>query len=479
MLLRQTILYLPAQIVGPLSQMVATVVWTYFLAPEALGAYAIVWAVQEFASVLVLAWWSAYVLRYSSSHHAPEDRARLDAMEAAVQIGGAMIQTVFTVLVIWAFVDVEPSVHLFAAAVAFTLTRNISSHFSDRARAGFETIPYTILQSVGSLFGLIFGLLALHYIAPTPEVLLWAYAVAQLAGLVIALPMMRITWRRPHFERELLRGALRYGLPLLVSSVLVWVGSHAIRFIVQADMGLEAVGFLTVGWWLGLRITTFVSLVVTGASFSIAVERVRTGGAAAALPQLATNGALLLAVLVPSVAGVIVLNDSFVEALVAQEYAAVTMAILPWAVGAGALRAFKNHGSDQSFLLFEKTTWNIWSTVVESLATVVLCWVGLQWGGLTGAAIGCFAAAVVAELFSLAVAWGLFGYYLRIGDLLRIALATAAMIAVLLMLPLAHTLPGLLIEVALGALTYGLVIAVAFPESLAWLRARVGRVLAR
>ena len=39
MLLRQTILYLPAQIIGPLAQMAATIVWTYWLQPEALGAY--------------------------------------------------------------------------------------------------------------------------------------------------------------------------------------------------------------------------------------------------------------------------------------------------------------------------------------------------------------------------------------------------------------------------------------------------------
>lgn len=479
MLLRQTMLFLPAQVIGPLAQMVAAIVWTYFLVPEALGVYAIVWAVQELAGVVVLAWWSGYVLRYASSHHDTKARARLDAMEGVVQSVSAVVETLIAVGAVWLVIDIEPTFNLLAAAVAFTLTRNISSHFADRARARFETVPYTILQTVGSLFGLVFGIVAVSTIAATPEALLWSYAIAQAIGLAAALPLMTFHLGAPRTDRALLRAALWYGAPLFVSSVLVWVATHAIRFLVQADLGIEAVGFITVGWWLGMRLTTFASLLVTGASFSIAVEKMRGGGAAAALPQLATNGALLLAILVPSVAGVIVLNEAFVTALVAPIYVEVTMAILPWAVATGAIRAFKNHGSDQCFLLFERTTLNIWSTVVEAGLTVVLCWAGLQWNGLTGAVIGCFAAAVIAELFSLAVARGLFGYYLRLADLMRIALATAVMVGVLIVLPLAHTIPGLLLEVLAGALTYGAVIALCFPDSQAWLRGRVGRLAER
>jgi O-antigen/teichoic acid export membrane protein len=49
MLLRQTILYLPAQFVGPLAQFVSVILWTYFLSPEELGAFALITAAQELA----------------------------------------------------------------------------------------------------------------------------------------------------------------------------------------------------------------------------------------------------------------------------------------------------------------------------------------------------------------------------------------------------------------------------------------------
>ncbi len=479
MLLRQTILYLPAQILGPLAQMVATIVWTYWLEPDALGAYALVWAIQELAGLAFLAWWSAYMLRYASGHGAEGDRKRLDGMEWAVQIIAAVAQTGFAVAAVWFVLDIEPTVHFALAAVAFTLTRNIGSHFADRARAHFEITAYSIIQITGSLLGFLLGLLSVAYVAPTPEALLWSYAAAQALGLALALPLMRVGLRMPRFDRAILAAAWRYGAPLFIASVLVWAGSHSIRFIVQADLGVEAVGYITVGWWLGLRLTTFASMLVTGASFSIAVERIRAVGPKGALPQFATNGALLLAILAPSVAGVIVLSASLVEVLVAPVYAPLTVQILPLAVAAGAIRAFKNHGSDQCFLLFERTTLNVWSTVIEASATVICCIVGLKLGGMVGAAAGCLAAAVIAEIFSFVVANRIFGYYLRLADLAKIAAATLAMVLALVFLPQPHALAGLITEVTVGALSYGAALALMFPSEVKAFIAKAQARLAR
>ncbi|MCC6919904.1 MAG: polysaccharide biosynthesis C-terminal domain-containing protein [Alphaproteobacteria bacterium] len=473
MLLRQTLLFLPAQIFGPLSQMIAAIVWTYWLSPEDLGTYAIVWSIQELAGLAALYWWSSFVLRYATA--LAGERARLDASDFAVQSAAALVQSALALGALALVLGRAPGWNLAAATLAFTLTRNVTSHFADRARARFETIPYTLLQAVGSLLGLAIGLAAVATLAPTAEALLWSYTLAQLAGLAVALPLMRLAWARPHLDAAHLRAAWRYGAPLLVASVLAWVGSHAIRFVVEAEAGMEAVGYLTVGWWLGLRLTMFASLLVTGAAFSVAVERIREVGHRAALPQFATNGALLLGILVPSVAGVWLLGRSLATGLVAAAYVPATIEILPWAVAAGAIRAFKNHGTDQCFLLFERTTLNIWSTAFEAVATVLCCWIGLRLGGITGAAAGCAVAAVLCTALSFTVANRLFGYHLRLGDLARIAAATTAMALILAVLPAPQGLTGLLAEIAVGALTYGLAIAALFPAPARLLLGKLSR----
>ena len=47
MLLRQTLLYLPAQLVGPFALFIAAVVWTHLLPPDAYGTLMLVMAIQE------------------------------------------------------------------------------------------------------------------------------------------------------------------------------------------------------------------------------------------------------------------------------------------------------------------------------------------------------------------------------------------------------------------------------------------------
>ena len=47
MLIRQTLLYLPAQLLGPLAQLAAIVLWTHWLDPNEFGLFTLAMAMQE------------------------------------------------------------------------------------------------------------------------------------------------------------------------------------------------------------------------------------------------------------------------------------------------------------------------------------------------------------------------------------------------------------------------------------------------
>lgn len=462
-LFRQTVLYLPAQVVGPFSQMAAAFIWTHWLTPEQLGAYAIIIAVQELAYLLVLSWWSSYVQRFVTTHEGADESLRLDQMEASIQLLAGLAQTVLVIASLALAFDYMVSIELVVATIAFTLTRNLTTHFAWRARARFETIPFTLLQAMGPTAGLAFGLVGLSMIEATPAMLLWCYAAAQALGLAIALPLMRLDIRMPRVDWRLFERAWEYGAPLLLAAVLAWVSVQGIRFIVEYEQGAAAVGLVTVGWWLGLRLTAFSALLVTGASFNVAVERVRETGDESALPQFATNGALLLAILVPSVIGAFLFNQAIVCALVAAPYREITTAILPLSILAGALHAFRDHGTDQPFLVFARTKLAALTTGLEATLTVVMCWAGLRLDGVYGAVAGCAIAALIAAVFSFALARMLFNYYLRWGDLARIAVATAIMAFAQMLMPYPGSLLWLVIEIALCAGVYFAAMGVLYP----------------
>lgn len=453
MLLKKTLRTMPGQIAGPLAQMVAAVAFTHFLSPEELGVYALAWAAQELAYYGVLAWWSTYVQRHVLARDM--DIARLNAAETAVQGGAALIQTIVAVLGVWLVLDRAPTLGFLAGAALFTVTRNLGSHFAARARSEGADGAFTWLQLLGPGGGLLLGMAAAAWIAPTGEMLLFAYAVAQTLALIIALPFMRYRPSRPRVDAAMLRASWAYGAPLIFANLFEWGANHGVRLVVAFDLGPDDVGLMTTAWWLGLRITAFVALLVTGATFFAAVTKLEQEGAPAARRQLADNGALLLALLAPATAGGALLAQPFATLMVAEPFRAATATLLPLALLSGALKAFREHSPEQAFLVFGHTRAAMLTALVEMVLTLMLCAIGLFTGGLTGALIGCAVASLIGGAFSTVLAARLTGTMIRLADAAKIAAATALMSAVVWALPNTTNWPGFLIAVFAGAAVYG------------------------
>jgi O-antigen/teichoic acid export membrane protein len=464
MLLRQTLLFLPAQALVPLSQMAAAFLWTFWLPHEPMGTYAIIWSVQELIYLAVMSWWSTYCLRYASTLRQDGRDDAFDESEMAIQLGGAALQTIAAMAAVWLFVPQGFTFEALAATLSFTLTRNVATHFSTRARAQMEALPYSINLVTGSVLGLVFGLVAVVYVDASPEALLYAYATAQALGLILSVPLSSVTLRKPKIDPAIWRAAWAFGGPMMISSAMTWAGNHAIRFVVEFGSGRAAVGAMTVGWWMGLRLAAFVGLLVMGAAFNVAVERFRKEGADAGLQQLARNGAMLLAILIPSVVGVWLVGAQLVPHLVEESYRDMTAVILPVAMLAGAARVFREHGSDPAFLLFEKAEWPPFIGTLDAVATIVFCVAGLIWGGAIGAVWGATLGAVVAGAASVLLARSTLRYWIDWRDVVKICAAATAMALPLFFLPDVLALWAVFLSAAVGAAVYVSALAVLYPE---------------
>lgn len=477
MLIGRTLRTMPGQVAGPLAQMVAAVAFTHWLSPEALGIYALAWAAQELVYYGIVAWWTAYVQRYAASHADPAAQARLNAAETAVQLASALMQAVLAVAAIWAFIGVRPDAGFLAAVAAFTVTRNLATHFAARARAEDSDIAFTLLQAGGPLGGLLLGIAVLATVSPTAEALLLAYAAAQILSLGAGVSLMRFKPVAPRLDRDMLASSWRYGAPLIAANLLEWVGNHGVRLIVDAGAGTEGVGLVTTAWWLGLRIAAFVALIVTGATFAAAIRELDTSGPSGAREQLADNGALLLLLLAPAIAGGALLAAPFAALAVAEPFREATAALLPLALAAGGLKAFREHGPEQALLVFGRTKAAALTALIEAVATVILCAVGLALWGLVGAMAGAALASLIGAAASQAIAARLTGYFLRLADVVRIIAATALMSAAVIAMPSPDGAPGLALAILAGVLVYGLIGAVLWWGRIrAWTaRRRAGR----
>lgn len=450
MLLRQTLHYLPAQIVGPVAQFVAVLAWTHWLAPSDYGFISLILAVQELAFLVGISWWTHYTVRYLP---ALADSGPYRRNESGVMLLGALAQ-VPIVLAALGLTGHLADPGLVAATVAFTLSRSLNTHLGERARALGDVATYTIVQVAGPLVG--FGLgLAFLRVAPGATAVIAGFAVVQMAIMpLLAARLAVIAAPRIPPDSDVLRLAFGYGGPLLVAGGLGWVSVNGIRFVVEHRAGLVELGLLSVGWNLGQRLIAVVATLVTAAAFPLAVRAAADGGAQAGIAQIGRTAILLVGLLLPAAAGIAAIAEPLILAVVGAEFQDATRVVLPLAAAAAALRNLRMHLADQVFLIAERPRALLRLNLAEAAATVVLCALGLAFGGLGGACLGVLAATGAGTVVAFAVAWSRHGLVLPVGPILWLAAAAGIMSAVtrLDVYPPANW--GLAMRVTGGALVY-------------------------
>jgi O-antigen/teichoic acid export membrane protein len=466
MLIRHTFLYLPAQLIGPFVQFVAALVWTHFMAPDLYGVLTFIFAAQDLAFVFSLSWWSQYTLRYFALLSTTE-RQPYRIAEAAVLAATSLIQAgvAFGALIL---LNVEPTFLLALAAIAYTVTRCISQHLSERARADHRIFDYTVGQTAGPVAGFGLALLAVIGIAPAPEWALIGYAGAQAVALIWLLRRLRVAALSWPLPRELIRNAFGFGLPIVIAGAIGWISLNGIRVIVEHAAGATALGLVAVGWGLGQRFTGVAATLVSAASFPLAVRSFASGSRAEAFHQLAQGGVLLIALVVPATAGLCLLTRPFVELTVSRSFQEATMLILPLAAMAGGIRNIRIHFADQVLILMERIDVGIAINVVEAICVIAGAWIGLYLGGLAGAVEGCVVASVIGAALCFAYIRWKFEFPLPWGSTARVFLATAIMVAVLLFVPWANLHIGPAVRIALesglGAIVYAIALGCLEPD---------------
>lgn len=462
MLLRQTLLYLPAQVLGPVVQFISIVLWTYFLDPVEMGVFALITAAQEFGYIATLFWFTLYTMRYYDRSADADGMARYLNTESGVLLA-ATLGSALGVLLLPLFIDVVWQPSLALATLAYCVSRTLATHLTDRARTAADTLAYTVMQITWPVLGLALGILFVEFFGPTAAHVLWGYAAAQIIALGGVIARLGLGRQPFTISRDIIRTALRYGLPLVIGGLFVWLANNGLRFVIEHKEGAAAVGLVTVGWGLGLRAAAFAAMLVTAAAFPLAVARSRESGMAEGQMQLVRNGILLLAILAPAAGGLWAISTPLVERIVAEPFRDMTAAVLPWAILAGAARNFRIHFGEQVFLLREETRIPLVNDIIDGLTTIIGGAIGLAYAGLPGSVAGAAIGAILSLVITLACGAWLHRFAMPLSHVLRILAATAAMVFALHFLPVGADFLSLGLAVAAGGAVYVLFLAAVYP----------------
>lgn len=466
MLLRHTLLYMPAQIIGPLFQLIAMIVWTHVVNEHTLGIITLVTATHELLQIGFLAWWSQYALRFFGRFQNGEEARRFHRTENAILLISVFIQSASIIGILFLVITPDADAGLLAATIAYVITRSLNLYIGERARVQQKIGVYSIQQIVGPAVGFLIGLLMIKLLGQNPEWPLAGYAVAQLVAVLIVLPRAGFGRSLWPVDRAIVSHALHYGIPIIVGGGLGWVGLNASRFIVNDMLGVAAAGLFAVGYGLGQRAAAVAAMLVTAAAFPIAVKRMENSGSKAAMQQLSENSALLVALLAPSIVGIFMLRTEIVHLLIATPFQQVTLAVLPLSVLAGAIRNLRAHFGDQVFLLHSRTRLMIVVASIDAAVTVALSFVFIWYWGIVGGAVATVVAAAAAAIASFTIGFSQFGLTLPLSHLARIAVATTAMGTVLRLMPEAANFVSLAAHIASGAAVYIALLALFYAPSM-------------
>ncbi|THD44193.1 MAG: lipopolysaccharide biosynthesis protein [Bradyrhizobium sp.] len=479
-LLRNTLLYMPAQLFSPLLQFTVTVVWTHLFDPTVYGIVAFVVAAQELTGGLGLAWWSVYLLRFRQRYAEAE---RFAAMDARVVAGGALSQIVFALPTL-ALVGLAPSLALFAATAAYLASRAMLNHYGEVARATHRIGVYSLAQLSSPVLGSGLSIVAALALKPDAATALFAMALGQTIGVVLVSIGLRRPPRLGRFDRAIFREARDFALPLIFSGLFAWAAANGVRVLVGVGEGVAGVGLFSVGWGLGQRLAAMLASLCAVAAFPLAVDRLESGDRDGALRQVALNGALMFGLMAPAAVGVALLAGPFVRLAIAQQFQASTTVILPLAVLAGAIRALRVHTGDQTALLLRRTRAMTVFNFLDAAASLIGGGLGEYFGGEIGAAVGCLAGTCLGSAAAMGFVVSRLGFRIPLAAIGAIALATIIMGMAIALAPPASGALGLAVRIIAGAAIYAAAIVALAPpvrrfarapfEFVARLRARDG-----
>src|SRR3984885_2146531 len=131
MLLRHTLLYLPAQIVGPLFQLVAMIVWTHVVDKHTLGVITLVTASHELLQIAFLTWWSQYALRFLGRYQDRGETMRFYRTENAVMLASILIQSILVTAILFLVIAPDANTGLLIATIGYVITRTLNLYIGE------------------------------------------------------------------------------------------------------------------------------------------------------------------------------------------------------------------------------------------------------------------------------------------------------------------------------------------------------------
>ena len=454
MLVRQSLIYSMGSIIPGAIAALLLMLYTRLLTPEEFGLYALVIAAVEFTWSLSLSWLSTAMVRlFPAQNNTPRFLGSILSFFIAISL--FVIVCVFVLIF---FIDDNRlqtlailGVLLFIATGWMELN---SSLFMARLEARRSAV-IRITRSVGA------GLFAAAFVvagAGAEGILIGA----TLGMLLPGISQIYRDWRHAEgigsFRDS--ESLIKIGKPLAGGIAVGSIGAYAGRAIVIALEGIGAFGFYAVGAEMAERLVMAILGPLSTAAAPLATHDLEQSGPEAARNRLTNACILMIGIMAPATVGLTLVTPDIVAVLIGAEFQEMTLILLPLATLATMLFAFRAGYMDQSFHLGMKQNFLFWREVVYLFVTVVNAFLLVSMYGVVGLGYAAVATTTIMIVVTYLFSRHAFPLPYPKVEIAKILIATAAMGAIVYVLPVETGWTGLIAKPLVGASVYAVVVLI-------------------
>ena len=448
--------YLPANIVQGVVGFLTIVLFTRLLSAEEFGRYALAFSAMTLTHVALFSWLEAAMARFWAAETPGEGlRAHFATLYAAAFVISGGFAVVAS-LALWLWPMDQAFRWALTAGLAGIPIRCLVKLAQERFRAEGQVGKAAGLDMFVAVMGLVVGVGFAVAGAGAASPLL-GLLVAPLLALPLVLPGELREARGAMWERERLLGYARYGYPIAASLALAVTLASTDRFLLAAFLDEAAVGAYHAAYSIANRTLDVLFIWLGAAGMPALVMALERGGPERLREAAREQASFFVLIGLPAAAGVALVARPLAEILIGEELRTAVEGITPWIALSALLAGLQAYYFGQAFTLGRRTGRLLGAMIIPASANVVLNLLlippygvqGAAWATTASFAIGVAAFVILGRrVLVLPFPWE---------ALVRCGLATAAMAAVVWVLPPQGGLPELMLDASVGAAVYAAV----------------------
>ena len=430
-----------------------------FLGPAEYGRMALALAVGQVIQTLMFDWLRLAATRFYSERarrERPELRATLDASFAvliAVLSGG-------TIFFLVSGIEVPLSHALVGLAVGAAVANGLFDYNTALVRARFKDGLYARIIMGKNLLSLVLTVGGAWW---------FGSAAMALTGVCLSMTGSLLASRRSLSDagaspgaarRGLAAQALRYALPIVMANMLYQVIPLIDRALIAQRYGFAESGQFSLAYDLGIRIVLAIGSTLDVLLFQLAVRTDELHGPDQSRRQIGRNMGVVVAILAPTCVGAWLVLPSFQQLVVPPEFRGPFAQFFTFLLPGFFCYPLIHYAVHPVFQIRKRTRPLIATASMAAAANVGISFAMPAGTGAIGYAVALSAALGAGLLALIAAATLVRASWPSPRDLALTLLGSAAMAAALV--PLRALAPGLstlALQVGLGTLVYGGVVA--------------------